>query len=470
MTAKIYHAELWGVRESKYSWLQANDINTTKWKGINPKSDFYLFIPRDERILEEYEKHPKITDIFPVNSVGIVTARDNLTIQWTKEEVWQTVLNFSRLEPELARQTYDLGKDVRDWKVEYAQKDLKEEGLDRKKITPILYRPFDIRYTYYTGKSRGFICMPRPEVMQHMLSENMALCVGRSGQVVGIEKLWNIVFCSNHVEDFNLFYRGGNVNFPLYTYQAKANPKKRPLANIMILFEPEAAYGVKNPNLSAEVIEKLTQAFKKTPSPEEIFHYIYAVLYSGTYRTKYAEFLKIDFPRVPFTKDYTLFKKMSEYGKGLVELHLLKSVDLDSPIARFQGKGDNRVEKPKYDNNSSSAVILAEPVPACRGSRESFLKKDAGRAGMTKKIKGEVAGCVYINKEQYFEGILYEVWNYQIGGYQVCDKWLKDRKGRILSLEEIQTYCRIVTAIQKTIEIQKAIDKIYTEIENNLFI
>jgi hypothetical protein len=132
---------------------------------------------------------------------------------------------------------------------------------------------------------------------------------------------------------------------------------------------------------------------------------------------------------MPFSIDYNLLKKMAEYGKRLVDLHLLKSAELDSPIARFQGKGDNRVEKPKYDDN---------------------------------------AGLVYINKTQYFEGIPPDVWTYQIGGYQVCDKWLKDRKERILSLDEIQTYCRIVTAIRKTIEIQKDIDSFYKEIEKTV--
>jgi len=185
----------------------------------------------------------------------------------------------------------------------------------------------------------------------------------------------------------------------------------------------------KEPNIKPEILNTLSKTYKKDVSPEEIFYWIYAVLYSETYRTKYAEFLKIDFPMVPFTKDYKLFKKMSEYGNRLVNLHLLKSQELDSPIARFQGKGDNRAEKPKYDDK---------------------------------------VGRIYINKEQYFEGIAEEEWEYQIGGYQVCDKWLKDRKDRILSLDEIQTYCRIVTAIKKTIDIQAAIDEVYEEIEKTV--
>ena len=423
---KVYHSEVWGLREEKYNWLLKHDIETTKWRTLSSKSEFYLFIPRDEKLLRSYEKFLKITDLFPVNSVGIVTARDSLTIRWTPDEVWSTVLNFSKIDKELARQAYNLGKDARDWKVELAQNDLKDSGLHRKKIVPILYRPFDIRYTYYTGKSRGFHCMPRPEVMHHMKQENLAMCVGRAGQVVGLEHGWNIVFCSEHIEDFNLFYRGGNVNFPLYLCPEKDNPKKCSPGGIMMLFESQAEYGARKPNLSPAFVEQLTKAFKKTPSPEQIFYYIYAILYSNTYRTKYAEFLKMDFPRIPFTKDYKLFSKIEKYGGKLVDLHLLKSTELDPPVAKFQGKGDNVVEKVRYDKDK-----------------------------------------VYINPNQYFEGLEEGVWQYQIGGYQVCDKWLKDRKGRRLSLDDIKHYCKIITTLQKTIKVQKAIDDIYPQAEQD---
>ena len=193
-----------------------------------------------------------------------------------------------------------------------------------------------------------------------------------------------------------------------------------------MVFESKAEFEAKNPNLSPALTSALAEAFKKTPSPEQIFFYIYAVLYSNTYRTKYAEFLKIDFPRIPFTKDYKLFSKMSEFGKRLVDLHLIKSAEFDSPTAKFQGKGDNKVQKLKYD---------------------------------------EERNRVYFNQDQYFERIPKEVWEYQIGGYQVCDKWLKDRKGRTLSLNDIKHYCKITTSLQKTIKLQKAIDEIYPEIE-----
>jgi len=132
----------------------------------------------------------------------------------------------------------------------------------------------------------------------------------------------------------------------------------------------------------------------------------------------------MDFPRIPFTKSYKIFCKMGEFGKELVDLHLLKSKEIDPPIAKFEGKGENKVEKVAYKENKVS-----------------------------------------ITKDQYFDGITEEIWQYQIGGYQVCDKWLKDRKGRVLSLDDIRHYCKVVTSIGKTIEIQKAIDQIFPEVE-----
>lgn len=207
--------------------------------------------------------------------------------------------------------------------------------------------------------------------------------------------------------------------FPLYLY---------PDGDKKDLFSATATKQ-KTSNISPDLLSKLSKAYGKKPTPKEIFYYIYAVLYSNAYRTKYAEFLKTDFPRVAFTKNHKTFLEMGKYGKELVDLHLLKSPDLDLPIVKFQGKGDNRAEKPRYNEKEQR---------------------------------------VYINATQYFEGIEQEVWEYQIGGYQVLDKWLKDRKKRVLSLEDLQHYCRVATALKKTIEIQKTIDEIYPRIEETI--
>ncbi len=413
---KVVHAERWGLREDKYEWLLKNDLNTTKWKPIKPKSEFYLFVPRNEKALDQYEQYPKVVEVFPENSVGIVTARDGLTIKWTPDEVWTTVLNFSKLDAETARQAYKLGKDARDWKVELAQKDLKHSGLDKKKIVPILYRPFDIRYTYYTGRSRGFHCMPRPGVMRHMMQENLGLIVPRR---VELEGGWQHALATNLlVEHVTVSLKTIDYTFPLYLY---------PNTDKNDLFGSTASHH-KTPNINAGLATALTKAYGKKPTPEEIFYYIYAVLYSNTYRTQYAEFLKTDFPRVPFTKSHKQFVEMGKLGKQLVEMHLLTSPALERPAARFEGTGDNRVEKQRYSENEQR---------------------------------------VYINEAQYFDGIAKETWEYQIGGYQVLNKWLKDRKGRILSLEDIQHYCLVATALVRTIQTQAEIDRLYAQVEKD---
>jgi len=154
---RIVHTDLYGQRQEKYAWLKAHDLSNVDYQELQPKTPYYFFVPRATGKIQHYLAWLKINEIFPVNSVGIVTARDKLTIHWTEEDVWNTVLNFSQLDEEMARQAYQLGKDARDWKVGFAQKDLNRNGgPNREKVVPVLYRPFDVRYTYYTGKSRGF--------------------------------------------------------------------------------------------------------------------------------------------------------------------------------------------------------------------------------------------------------------------------------------------------------------------------
>ncbi len=184
----------------------------------------------------------------------------------------------------------------------------------------------------------------------------------------------------------------------------------------------------KEPNIKTEIIQKLSESYKKKITPEEIFYYIYAILYSNIYRKKYNEFLKTDFPRVPFTKDAKIFNKISKLGEELANLHLLKSKKLENgKDIKFPSIGTNKAEKREYKNNK-----------------------------------------IYINDKQYFEGIKSEAWNYHIGGYQVLDKWLKDRKDKVLSSEDVNHYLKVVTALKLTIETQKEIDKLYNKVEIDL--
>src|SRR3990172_5864810 len=296
----IYHADLWGLREDKYKWLESHYIKTTKWKRLKPKSEFYLFIPREEKLLKEYEKYPKITDIFPLNNVGIVTARDNFVIDFDKETLKRRIrmLLDEKIPDEIIRQTFNL-RDKSNWKLKDARKNVMEDENREDSITQILYRPFYSRWIFYHDR---LIERSRREVMQHMMKENLGLISIRRSRST---ENWKYVFVTDKIMAGATSITSLDINylFPLYLYQKKDNPKKQSFGKVMMLFEPEADYGVKKPNISPSLIEQLTKDYKKTPSPEQIFFYIYAILYSNTYRTKYTEFLKIDFPRIPFTAD-----------------------------------------------------------------------------------------------------------------------------------------------------------------------
>jgi len=259
---------------------------------------------------------------------------------------------------------------------------------------------------------------PRLEVMRHMLRNNMGLCVGRAGQVVG-QTPWDVAFCSNSLVDLNLFYRGGNVTFPLYLYTAEGEMQ----------FEGDKRRPNLNPEFIKEFSEKLGLSFvddgrgnlEESFGPEDIFNYAYAVFHSPTYRTRYAEFLKIDFPRLPLTSDKGLFKALVEKGAELVSLHLMESPVPSNLITRYPVAGSNIVEKVSYDENNQR---------------------------------------VYINKTQYFEGVSPGVWDFHIGGYQVSQKWLKDRKGRTLTYDELTHYQKVIVALKETMRLMAEIDEL----------
>jgi len=411
----IYHSDLYGLRQEKYDWLDKNEFLKENYLPVKPQAPYYFLGKHDTETIKKYLDWKKINEIFPISSVGIVTSRDKFVIDFKKNELRNRILQFKNLSQpdDIIAQAYNL-KDKSNWKIQYSRKIAKDLDNYENYIKEILYRPFDNRYIFY---HQSLIERMRFDVMCHMLEENIGLTIGRAGQVVGLEHLWNLVFISNNIIDLNLYYRGGELLFPLYVYPDK---------NKKDLFNQHQTE--KQPNIPQAFFDTLSAVYGKKPTPEDILYYIYSAFYSNIYRETYAEFLKIDFPRVPFTSDYGLFIEMGKFGKELTNLHLLKSSELDSPIAKYQGSGDNdRIEKITYKEDEQS---------------------------------------IYINKEKYFEGIAPKVWNYYIGGYQVLHKYLKDRKDRMM--DDAPRYCRIVTALYKTIEIQKQIDNIYPEIEKNL--
>ncbi len=423
----IYHGDLFGTRESKYAWLDNNELKLKDYSQLNPESPWYFFIEQNTNNIEYYNNWIRVNEIFPVNNVGVVTARDKFAIDFDKELLKTRVQQFRNLsyEEEFLKNAYSL-KNTSTFKLEKFREELSKVTDWEDDFKLIQYRPFDRRHIFYSEwvvERRIF------DVMQHMFNDNLGLAIGRQGQVVGDEHLWNLAFITDEIVDFNLFYRGGELLFPLYLYKPSDQKKKKTVIQTMMLFEQEEEYGKggKKPNIAQTVFKHLEKSYKKKPTPEQILYYCYAILYSNIYRDKYAVFLKRDFPRIPFPGDYKVFVKMAKLGEELAQLHLLKSKALNQPIAKYRGKGEDMIVKPVYDEKNQ---------------------------------------CVFINETKYFEGISQKIWEYQIGGYQVMEKYLKDRKGR--QMTDPATYCKIASAIDETIKTQKRIDLLYLMTEKDV--
>ena len=425
---KIYHSDLFGLREKKYQWLDANDFRFKNYTKISPEAPYYFLIQRQTEGLQNYLEWHRISDIFPLNSVGIVTSRDEFVIDFEKSKLKNRILQFRnpKQPDDLITKAFEL-KDKATWKISSARKQAQNLEHYEDYIEEILYRPFDKRFIFY---HESLIERMRMEVMRHMLeSENLGLITNKRES---ISILWSHALITSCIsEHVVLSPMTTSYHFPLYLYQAKED-NRRSSSTMMMVFDEQAKYYSCKPNINAMLYEELNKSFKKKPTPEDILYYIYGILYSNNYREKYAELLKIDFPRVPFTSDYELFKQISKFGQQLADLHLLKSDHLNKPTARYQGAGENdRIEKVQYSEKEQR---------------------------------------VFINPDKYFEGISPVVWNYHIGGYQVCSKWLKDRKGREITLADVEAYCKIATALSMTLKIQREIDQIYDQIEKSILL
>ena len=411
--ATVYYTDMWGSREEKYHILSENDVQSTEWCELQPESLHHLFVPHPIDYSAEYEVGWEISDILQKNSAGIVTSRDKLTIHRTTEEVRETVTDFVSLTVDEAREKYNLGKDSRDWKVHFAQDDLRRHPNIDKHICSILYRPLDTRFTYYTGKSKGFHTYPAPTISPHLLAkDNVALCVHK-----GIRSpKWQHVLVTNRISEKSVISNRSEPTahvFPLYLYPDTEG----------LIVSTERSLNFKPDFLTAlsESLGLPQTAPLKLPNgiaPEEILGYIYAVLYSPTYRDRYYEFLKYDFPRIPLPQDIDHFRKLAALGQSLISWHLLKDVQIPRRH-RFEGKGDGVVSKVRYED-----------------------------------------GNVWINATEYFTDVPVAVWKYEIGAYQVCEKWLKDRKEKRLSHAEVRQYRGILVAVAETLRVMGEIDEV----------
>jgi predicted helicase len=430
--ANIHHADLFGLRKIKYDWLMESDIEKTDWKELKPQKPFYLFTPQNTKSLNEFDKYPKITDVMKLNVLGFQTHRDDFAIDFDRDTIYQRVneMRNQKVSEQDFRQKHNL-QDNRDWKLEESRQNARTKKNWEESIIQCLYRPFDKRFCYFDEITMDY---PRRELKDHVAGkENLCLGLGRQGIAVN-DPEWALISVSKEPIDANIFRRGGINVFPLYLYGEADNSKSKQKEFLERTHWDKTKLG-RVPNLSKEFVDELAEKInlefvsdgagdlKKTFGPEDIFHYIYAVFHSPTYRKKYAEFLKIDFPRVPPPKDENNFVELCQVGDELTKLHLMEAEILEDqnkwPAFNIEGSGVIENGYPKY-------IGLAD-----------------------KPQKGKV----YVNKDQYFEGVRPEVWEFHIGGYQVCEKWLKDRRGRKLSYDDIRHYQKIAVALGETIRL-----------------
>ncbi|MCY3782454.1 MAG: N-6 DNA methylase [Chloroflexi bacterium] len=435
--ARIHHQDIWGDRESKYETLAMEDVSTIEWSVLSPTTPQYLFVPRDEENIEDYLSGWGVKEIFPINGVGITTAHDDFVIDIDKSVLVSRFDDFKHTErsAEILHDSFHVER-KKGWNILDGWDNLQgRDDLDGF-VEPIIYRPFDRKFVFYEDK---LVWRTARRVMRHMLDgRNVGLCIGRAGQVIGSD-MWDIAFISRSISEFNLFRRGGNCLFPLYIRPSDREIKQG-------LYQRSERRPNLDPAFTADLERRLDLEFvhggrgdlESTFGPEDVLHYIYAVLHSPSYRERYAQFLRADFPRIPLPNGLEQFHGLAVLGREITAVHLLESPTLDASDIRFPIPGDDIVEPqhPKYF--APGETRWPETTPFERGR-------------------------VYINggaRAQYFEGIAPEVWEFRIGGYQPLDKWLKDRKGRKLTIDDQFHYIRIAAALRETIRLMVAIDEV----------
>jgi len=411
--AQVFHYDLYGAREDKYHFLNESSLNSVAWQEIKPQAPQYFFVPKDFASQEEYEKGFAVKELFCICNAGIKTERDSLNIHFTDENRLVVLNDFKSLNINELVEKYHT-KDSGDWQVQLAQKDLQTNPILTTKIS---YRPLDVRYINYTGKTKGMMGRPRFEVMRHMIKPNVSMCLVRNNR-----RYEDTYFISNGISDKSYISSNDDITvFPLYAYKENMGEEERIVNFNKDLYEEIAKKLNYLPCYDDNVLVDPTSEYNGVLYPQDLFDYIYAVLHSPSYRERYKEFLKIDFPRIPYPTDWAKFRDLAEKGEELRQLHLMEDLPNSTGVS-FPQTGTLQVDCYRWQDNR-----------------------------------------IYINSEQYFEGVPESAWNFFIGGYQPAQKWLKDRKSLTLSFDDVKHYQHIIYVLQQTERIMNEIDLMMNE-------
>ncbi len=389
--------ELYGARENKFTALNKMNVNSIDWQLLNVLEPNYFFTKKEFMSIVEYESGFQINDFFVISGTGVKTNRDNLLVDFTSKELLKKINVLKSYENIVEINSLLQLKESKYWNTIREKEKLLTNKETNYREHQYLYRPFDNRWIYYQPNlieiGRGGASK---KIMSNLFNSNLCLIATRQLSTFDFQHIFITCLISDMCS-ISLQTKETSYAFPLYLYDEKGN---------------------KHPNLKQSVVDEIVKV-TGVITPEEILDYIYAVLHSPGYREKYKEFLKIDFPRVPYPKDKNSFKELVKLGTELRLLHLMESPKLNKFITTYDIEGSDEVEKLSY--------------------------KD---------------GNVYINSKQYFGNVTETAWNFYIGGYQPAQKWLKDRKGRTLTNEDIEHYQKIIVALTETDRIMKEIDKL----------
>lgn len=403
---RVFYSDLYGTREGKYHYLQSTSFRDVSWKELAVKPPYYFFIPKNLDGVEEYDKGFSVAKMFPEHTSGLQTKRDRVNVFFSKEEAECVKHDFLTLTEAELKNKYDL-ENGRDWSIANAKRDLEKTIVEDR----IDYRPFDIRWTNYTGTTKGIMGYPRRETNQHIIGkENIALITCRQQSTFDFQH----AFVSTHISDMcsiSAQSKESSYVFPLYLYSDQDQEQTQLI--------PDDGRIV---NLDAKLWGKLNESVGRIASPIEVFDYIYGVLYTPSYRAQFNEFLQIDFPKIPYPKNEKEFIRTASIGHKLRELHLMRTTPKNTTVA-FNISGDN--------------IIAAK-------------KKGKG-------VRFE-DGKVHINTTQYFENVPELAWNFYIGGYRPAQKWLADRAGRSLSYDDIEHYRQIISVLVETHRLMLELD------------
>jgi len=416
---EIAHTSLWGLRQDKYNWLQKNSLGTTTFTRLKQTTPYQFFVPKDFDLAAEYERGYSLLEVFNVNANGIKTDRDGLFFSDDINELKTRIKKFYSSEG--TKEPYSSLYRVEDSSSYPLLKRRAQTRFDEKCIHRCLYRPFDTKWIYYAV---GLTSRPAWDVMRYMQSSRSLGLLAMRQYEYNVPEYCYFLATRSLTECRVFISNRGIVNcFPLYLISESKGQQidfpsgDTPQNNFRVEF-------LRDLSIALNLQRKNKQEVNSDLTPEDVFDYAYAIFHSPNYRRRYEAFLKIDFPRLPLTSSIELFRKLAKLGDELVTLHLMELPTLIKYITTIVGSGESHVEKVSYS-----------------------------------------AETVWIDKARTrgFRGVPEAVWNFHIGGYQVLHKWLKDRKGRTLSDDDINHYQKIVVALSETIRIMREIDKVIEE-------